>query len=70
MLMGKTPGHCLYMSTMLKSDNIEIIPEHIRKFSEERYPGMLAAPTEDYGPSISSLEYYSREQTPAPALEE
>ncbi|SVA85282.1 uncharacterized protein METZ01_LOCUS138136, partial [marine metagenome] len=25
-------------------------------------------PTEDYGPSISSLEYYAREQTPAPPL--
>ena len=70
MLMGQTPGHCLYMSTMLKSDNIEIIPEHVRNFSEERYPGMLSAPKEDYGPSISSLEYYSRQQTPAPALEE
>jgi len=31
---------------------------------------MLSAPTEDYGPSISSLEYYSREQTPAPPLED
>ena len=70
MLMGQTPGHCLYMSTMLKSDNIEIIPEHVRKFSEERYPGMLSAPKEDYGPSISSLEYYSREQTPAPPLKD
>ena len=70
MLMGQTPGHCLYMSTMIKSDSIDIIPQHVRDFSEERYPGMLSAPTEDYGPSISSLEYYSREQTPAPPLED
>ncbi len=68
MLMGQQPGHCLYVSTMTKSDNISIIPEHVRKFSEEQRPGMLHAPTEDYGPSISSLEYYAREQTPAPAL--
>jgi len=31
---------------------------------------MLSAPTEDYGPSISSLEYYSRKQTPAPPLKD
>ncbi len=69
MLMGSTPGHCMYVSTMTKSDNISIIPEHVRKFSEEQRPGMMQAPTEDYGPSISSLEYYAREQTPAPPLE-
>ncbi len=69
MLMGQTPGHCMYVSTMTKADNISIIPEHVRKFSEEQRPGMMQAPTEDYGPSISSLEYYSREQTPAPPLE-
>mgnify|MGYP001161315719 FL=1 len=70
MLMGQTPGHCVYVGTMVKSDTIEVVPAHIRKFTEENYPHMLSAPTEDYGPSISSLEYYSREQTPAPPLKD
>ena len=41
----------------------------VRDFAQERYPHMLSAPTEDYGPSISSLEYFAKEQTPAPPLE-
>ena len=68
MLMGDTPGHCVYVGAMIKSNSIDIIPKHIRQFAEENYPHMLSAPTEDYGPSISSLEYYAREQTPAPPL--
>jgi hypothetical protein len=31
---------------------------------------MLSAPMKDEGESISSLEYYAREQTPAPPLED
>ena len=65
MLMGQKPGHCLYAATMIKSDTLDIVPENILKYAEENYPHMLSAPTEDYGPSFSSLEYYSREQTPA-----
>jgi hypothetical protein len=70
MLMGQTDGHCLYISTMTKSDNADIVPEHVRKFSESQRPGMLQAPTEDYGPSISSLEYFAKEQTPAAPLKD
>lgn len=66
MLMGQEPGMCLYVGAMMGSDTIDVIPQHVREFSEANYPGMLEAPTEDYGPSISSLEYYAREQTPAP----
>ena len=32
-------------------------------------PGFLVAPTEDYGPSLSSLENYAKTQTPAPVPE-
>lgn len=67
MLMGQEPGHCMYVGLMTGSSNWDIVPEYVQEFSRERYPHMLAAPTEDYGPSISSLEYYAREQTPAPA---
>ncbi len=70
MLLGQKPGHCLYVGHMTAGPTLEIVPDHVRKFAEERYPHMLSAPKEDYGPSISSLEYYAREQTPAPPVEE
>jgi hypothetical protein len=69
MLMGQTEGHAMYISTMTKASDPSIVPEHVREFSESQRPGMLQSPTEDYGPSISSLEYYAKEQTPAPPLE-
>jgi hypothetical protein len=67
MLKGQDPGHCLYVGLMTGSSSWDIVPDHVKAFAEERYPHMLSAPTEDYGPSISSLEYFAREQTPAPA---
>lgn len=70
MLMGQQPGHCMYVGFMTAASDWSIVPDHVIEFSKERYPHMLSAPTEDYGPSISSLEYYAREQTPAPPLEE
>ncbi len=66
MLMGQEPGHCLYASTMIGADSLDMVPRHVRAYAEENHPHMLSAPKEDYGPSISSLEYYAREQTPAP----
>lgn len=69
MLMGQTPGHCLYAGTMIKSDTLDIVPANIIKYAEDNYPGITSAPTEDYGPSHSSLEYYAREQTPAPVID-
>jgi len=70
MLMGQGPGHCVYLGLMGGSSSWDIVPEHVRDFAKERYPHMLSAPAEDYGPSISSLEYYAKEQTPAPPLED
>jgi hypothetical protein len=49
LLMGQTPGHCMYASPIVGGSSID-----------------LTAPTEDYGPSHSSLELYSRQQTPIP----
>ncbi|MDH3977237.1 MAG: DUF1838 domain-containing protein [Gammaproteobacteria bacterium] len=67
MLMGQAPGHCQYMGIMIGGSTLEeICPQHVIDFAKERYPHMLSAPTEEYGPSISSLEYYAREQTPKP----
>jgi hypothetical protein len=67
MLMGQTPGHCMYASTMTAFDSIEKLPKHVVDFAMKHMPTILQAPTEDYGPSHSSLEHYAREQTPAPA---
>ena len=67
MLMGTTPGHCQYNSTMTAFSDVERIPKHVRDYAEKHCPQMLSAPTHDYGPSHSSLELYARQQTPAPA---
>jgi len=67
MLMGQEPGHCVYVGIMTAGSSPDIIPQHVRDFTDERYPGMYSSPTEDYGPSISSLEYYAKNETPAPA---
>ncbi len=66
MLMGPEPGHCVYVGIMTAASTPDIIPQHVKDFTDERYPGMYNSPTEDYGPSISSLEYYARNETPAP----
>ncbi len=70
MLLGDMPGECLYVGTMTCSDSLDIVPQDTIDYTQANYPHMLHAPTEDYGPSISSLEYYAKEQTPAPPLEE
>lgn len=66
MLMGQEPGHCVYVGLMTAASTADIIPQHVRDFTDERYPGMYSSPTEDYGPSISSLEHYAKNEKPAP----
>ena len=66
MLMGTTPGHCMYTSTMTAFDNVERLPKVILDYARKHKPDILSAPTEDYGPSHSSLEHYARQQKPAP----
>lgn len=66
MLMGQAPGHCMYTATMTTFSSVERLPKHVREYAEKNCPQMLSAPTEDYGPSHSSLELYSRQQQPAP----
>ena len=66
MLMGQTPGHCMYTSTMTAFDNAERLPKVLLDYAKKHCPTMLSAPTEDYGPSHSSLEHYARQQKPAP----
>ncbi len=65
MLMGQAPGHVMYTSTMTAFSGIDGLPQSVREYAEKHCPQMLSAPTEDYGPSHSSLELYSRQQQPA-----
>jgi hypothetical protein len=66
MLMGQTPGHCLYTATMTGFDSAEKLPKVLLDYAKKHCPDVLKAPTEDYGPSHSSLEHYAKQQKPAP----
>jgi len=66
MLMGDTPGHIVYSSFMGTVDSLDDLPEDLVLAAEAISPKYLDAPTEVYGPSLSSLERYAIEQQPAP----
>jgi len=66
MLMGQTPGHCVYTCYMGTVDSLDLLPEDLVLAAEAIDPKFLEAPTSVYGPSLSSLENYAREQQPAP----
>jgi hypothetical protein len=68
MLMGQTPGHILYTCYMGTIDSLDLLPEDLVLAAEAIDPKYLDAPTEVYGPSLSSLERYAIEQEPAPLL--
>lgn len=69
MLMGQTPGHIVYTSYMGSVDSLDLLPEDLVLAAEAIDPKFLEAPTTVYGPSLSSLEHYALEQTPAPVKE-
>ncbi len=66
LLMGPTPGHCQYATFMGAYDDINRVDratlDHVQKF----YPKYLKAPDKWEEPSLSSLEWFARTQTPAP----
>ena len=66
MLMDQAPGHCMYVCDQGKGDTLDIVPANIVEAARQIDPKFLSAPTEDYGPSLSSLENYALTQTPAP----
>ena len=66
MLMGQTPGHIVYQCYMGGVKSLDELPQDLVAAAEAVDPKYLEAPTEDYGPSLSSLENYAREQKPAP----
>jgi hypothetical protein len=66
MLMGQEPGHALYVGSMTGGPDHSVISQQALAYAQKNYPQFLSAPTEDYGPSHSSLEIYARTQEPVP----
>jgi hypothetical protein len=69
MLMGQAPGNISYFLTFASQHSIKDLPADLVAAARALGPDgekWLHAPTEDYGPSLSSLENYARQQTPAP----
>jgi hypothetical protein len=68
MLMGQELGHVVYNGAMFGGPSQDIISPQALAYAKKHCPEMLNAPTEDYGPSHSSLEIYARTQEPKPPL--
>jgi Protein of unknown function (DUF1838) len=67
MLMGTAPGHVSYFTNFQTIDNGAAgLPADLVAAARAMDEKWLHAPTEDYGPSLSSLENYARQQKPAP----
>jgi hypothetical protein len=69
MLMGQSPGHIVYHSTLQSFDTLDGFKPKIRAHCEKLYPHMLEAPPKEYWekPNLSSLEVYAKTQKPKPA---
>ena len=65
MLMDQAPGHIVYLGNMATRDTMELHKADVLQRVKERYPKYLVAPAVWEDPSLSSLERYAREQTPA-----
>ena len=65
MLMDQAPGQCVYVCNFSGRDDWEGIPQPVIDAAAAINPKYLEAPTEDYGPSLSSLENYKLTETPA-----
>jgi len=70
MLMGPTEGHCIYTCHFGAVDSLEYADPVAVEYASKYYPKYLEAPGPDAWnqDSLSSLEMYSREQTPAPLV--
>jgi len=68
MLLGDKPGHVLYVGVMSSADSFAAVSPTVLAYVRKHLPTYLTAPTEYYGPSLSSIENYARQQAPAPAV--
>jgi hypothetical protein len=64
--MGTTPGHIAYACYMGAYDDINRIDRKVLDYTAKHFPQYLEAPDKWEDPSLSSLEWYARSQTPAP----
>lgn len=65
MLMDQAPGHIVYLGNMAARRTMDLHPKDVIQRVRDRYPRYLTAPETWEEPSLSSLEHYAREQTPA-----
>jgi len=67
MLMGQAEGHCQYMCYQGSGQDLgDVMPRAVLDYIEKKFPLYLNAPTKWVDPSLSSIERYALEQTPAP----
>ncbi len=66
MLMDQGPGHLAYVCDFASRNTSEGIPQQILDAARAIDPKFLEAPTEDYGPNLSSLETYKLTEKPVP----
>ncbi|MEM9529710.1 MAG: DUF1838 family protein [Pseudomonadota bacterium] len=66
MLMGQEPGHIYYQGTMGGFSSFDMVSPEVMEYGEKHFPKFFAAPDKWEEPSLSSLENYARQQTPAP----
>lgn len=66
MLMGTAPGHTHYEVDFTGSNSTSHVSPEMMEYMKAKYPKVLTPPESDYGPSLSSLENYARNQKPAP----
>ena len=68
MLMGQQPGHCSYVAFMGTCEHpAEVLSRPVVDYAEEHYARYFEAPSSMEGQSLSDLQHYALEQTPAPA---
>ena len=65
MLMGPSDGHICYSCFMGSGDTLDLADQVALDYAEKTHPKYLKAPDVWEDPSLSSLEWYAREQTPA-----
>jgi len=69
MLMGPTPGHCFYSCFFGAVDTLDYVDPVMLEYAARHYPKYFEAPETWEEPSLSSLEWYAREQEPAPIID-
>jgi len=73
LLMGQSPGHITYICDQGAYNSIDtlrnIVSPQAWSYAENNFAKYFDAPTEWVEPSLSSLEHYARDQTPAKPLE-